>query len=271
MEAYEQRCVVCAASEHIVPAGAAAAAPRPGGVRGLATAVRERERVAPAPAPELNFRRPGLRRRAVRTAVVTSVLGVAALAVLLPGVQGEGPLATVIQDAGLAAPQVVEMPTEWASTGSSAGKFTALLPAGSVDVGGPMNPEDSSAGAYWGLAAELGDGGATAVLSTDGGTAGVVGVMEDPGRLASMLDVMAAELAPQPIMGVETTRKDKPIGSGRAMDLVVVDDDAEITRRTRVIVSRGRLYAIVTTGVDAGAARLDEVHARVLTSFSISD
>lgn len=271
MEEHEDRCVVCAASAHAAASGSPGVGAVGRGRRGTATAVRERATTRSVAPPVLQYRRPGMRRRVVRTTVVTSVLGIAALALVVPGVRGDGPLAPILERAGLDAPQVVDVPSDWRSMGSSAGAFTAKLPVGASDVGGPMDPANPAAGAFWGLSVDLGDGGATAVLSTDGGGIGVAGIMDDPVRLSAALDAMGADLSPQPIAGVETMRKDKPYGNGRAVDLVVVDDTAGITERTRVIVSRGRLYAIVTTGVDHSAARLDEVHARVLASFDATD
>jgi hypothetical protein len=65
----------------------------------------------------------------------------------------------------------------------------------------------------------------------------------------------------------ETVRRDVPVGNGRAVDLVVVDEAEGVTTRARYHLVGGHLLGVVTTGLDEGADRLDEVHARVLDSF----
>jgi hypothetical protein len=67
--------------------------------------------------------------------------------------------------------------------------------------------------------------------------------------------------------GVETVRRDIPVGNGRAVDVVVVDESAGTTTRARYLLANGRMYAVVTSGLDAGAENLDEVHSRMLGSF----
>ena len=91
--------------------------------------------------------------------------------------------------------------------------------------------------------------------------------MDDPAAFGGLVDAMVSGLVGATEHGRETVRREVPVGNGRAVDVVVVDDTAGTTARARYLLADGRMYAVVTTGLDEGAKDLDEVHARMLASF----
>jgi hypothetical protein len=97
-----------------------------------------------------------------------------------------------------------------------------------------------------------------------------VSAMDDPAAFDGLVSTLAAGLEGLTDHGTETVRRDVPVGFGRAVDVVIVDDVEGVTTRVRYVLADGRVYALVTSGVDEGAEQLDEVHARLLETFEPS-
>ena len=235
------------------------ASPREGGI-----AVLERP-VDPLYAPGARYRtRSGAGRRVM--VVVALVLGGFAVLVAL-ALRGQGPLAEQVVDVGLVGAPVVSVPGAWVTASSERGGFSAAMPAGVQRLEAPFDPADPTAGALHGYRTQLGEGGSTLV---DGGELGgrpelVRSATDDPAAFSALVDWMVASMSTA--TATETVRRDVPVGNGRAVDLVVVDEAEGVTTRARYHLAGGHLLGVVTSGLDEGADRLDEVHARVLDSF----
>lgn len=247
-------------------------APAPGGAGVSATAVMER----PAPpstaaAPAVRYRQPGRGRRVAGWMVVLGVLVTAAVVLGAMAVRHQGPFADLAVDAGLIAPPLVDVPDRWALRESEAGRFEVVMPAGATPLDEPVDPAAPAAGGTFGFESSLGEGGSTAVVSTDMGQAANLAVMDDPVGFDALVDLVSSVVVQSSASGTETVRRPVQVANGRAVDVVVVDDTEAITTRARYVLAGGRLHAIITTGADEGAAALDEVHARVLDTFEITE
>jgi len=235
------------------------ARPHKGGI-----AVLERP-VDPLYAPGARYRtRSGAGRRVV--VVVALVLGGFAVLVAL-ALRGQGPLAEQVVDVGLVGAPVVSVPGAWVTASSERGGFSAAMPAGVQRLEVPFDPADPTAGALHGYRTQLGEGGSTQVVGWDlaGRPELVRSATDDPAAFSALVDWMVASMSTA--TATETVRRDVPVGNGRAVDLVVVDEAEGVTTRARYHLAGGHLLGVVTSGLDEGADRLDEVHARVLDSF----
>ena len=262
MEDDEILCSTCAPPAAPAPVGAARE------LSGTAaTALLERPTAVPMPTT-VRYRQPGSHRRTVKLVVVVLALLAAVVAVVVLALRGEGPVARAAVDAGLVAAPVVSVPDTWATKVSDAGAFRISMPQGASALEGMVDAQNPAAGSTFGFQFGFGDGGSTAVVSTDFGMApGALGAMDDPAAFNGMVDSMVAGLVGMTGSGEETVRREVPVGNGRAVDLVVVDESAGTTTRARYLLANGRMYAVVTSGLDAGAEDLDEVHSRMLGSF----
>jgi hypothetical protein len=271
MEDHEALCPSCAAERAAAssfgPVVIGGHSSMTSGAAPAATAVLERPTAVPMPTT-VRYRTPGEHRRVWVLAVVVLALlgGVVALGVM--AMQGDGPLAQVAVDAGLAAPPVVDVPDEWVRRSSTEGAFRIEMPAGATDLKGLVDAANPASGSTYGFQTTFGQGGSTAVVSTDFGMApGTLAAMDDPAAFGGLVDAMVSGLIAGTDQGEETVRREVPVGNGRAVDVVVVDDVAGTTTRARYLLADGRMYAVVTAGLDEGAEALDEVHARMLGSF----
>ncbi len=271
MEDHEALCPSCAAeradASSFGPVVIGGHSSMPSGAAPSATAVLERPTAVPMPST-VRYRTPGEHRRVWVVGVVVLALlgGVVALGVM--AMRGDGPLAEVAVDAGLAEPPVVDVPDAWVRRSSAEGAFRIEMPAGATDLAGLVDAANPASGSTYGFQTTFGRGGSTAVVSTDFGMApGTLAAMDDPAAFGGLVDAMVSGLIAGTDQGVETVRREVPVGNGRAVDVVVVDDVAGTTTRARYLLADGRMYAVVTAGLDEGAAALDEVHARMLASF----
>jgi hypothetical protein len=273
MEDHEALCPSCAQERDAVPTllGTPAFVLPASGPGGGSTAVLDRPVAVPMPG-EIHYRQPGEHRRAWTIGVLLAVLVGAAAVLLTMAVRGDGPLADVLVDAGVLPPPAVHVPDSWTNVSSEAGAFTVTMPAGAKELDGIVDAQNPAAGSTHGFETRLGEGGSTAVVSTDFGMApGTLAGMDDPAAFNGLVDSMVAGMVGATDGGAETVRREIPVGNGRAVDAVVVDDVAGVTTRVRYLLANGRMYAVVTTGSDEGADDLDEVHARMLATFEVSD
>lgn len=270
MDDDRELCEVCAA-ERTGTSGRSRHAPEhlrssAGGPHDGGVAVLERSEY-PLGEPGLSHRtRSGAGRRVV--VVVALVLGGLVVLVVL-ALRGQGPIADDLVDAGLIGAPVVSVPGAWVTASSERGGFSAAMPAGLQRLEAPFDPADPTAGALHGYRTQLGEGGSTQVVGWDlaGRPELVRSATDDPAAFSALVDWMVASMAAGTPTATETVRRDVPVGNGRAVDLVVVDEAAGVTTRARYHLVGNDLLAVVTTGLDEGADRLDEVHARVLDSF----
>lgn len=237
------------------------ASPHEGGI-----AVLERP-VDPLYAPGARYR---TRSGAGRRVVVVGALVLGGFAVLVAlALRGQGPLAEQVVDVGLVGAPVVSVPGAWVTASSERGGFSAAMPAGVQRLETPFDPADPTAGGLHGYRTQLGGGGSTQVVGWDlaGRPELVRSATDDPAAFSALVDWMVASMSRRTATATETVRRDVPVGNGRAVDLVVVDEAEGVTTRARYHLVGGHLLGVVTTGLDEGADRLDEVHARVLDSF----
>ncbi len=276
MEDHESLCAVCA--------NAAASAPRliePVGVPGVgaqlvgagagrgATALLERPAAIPMPS-KVTYRSAASRRDGTRILVLGAVVVALLVGVGVVTARGGGPLARVLVDAGLLEPAPVTVPDSWTTITSQGGAFSVELPTGADDLELSIDPTSPAAATTFGYQASLGEGGSTVVISSDLGMGGGVGALDDPIAFTSLVDSMVGGLLGTSTDGRETVRREVPVGNGRAVDVVIVDDSASSTIRAHYLLAGGRVYAVVTRGVDEGASALDEVHGRVVNSFQVA-
>jgi hypothetical protein len=265
MDDHETICADCSAKD----AAPSTWVPSSSSVVGAgSTAVLERSTAVPMPAA-VQYRVAGSGRR-VGMMVLVLVLAVVALGVLaVMAVRGDGPLADLAVESGLVAPPLVDVPDEWVAFSSGPGRFEVALPAGATPAEVFDDPANPAAASTFGFEADLGEGGSTAVISTDFGMApGSLDLMDDPVAFDELVGVLVGGLTEMSESARETVRREVPVGYGRAMDVVVVDDEAGMTSRARFLLADGRVLAVMTTGLDAGAEELDEVHARVIDSLT---
>lgn len=272
MEDHEALCPSCAQARDAAPTllGAPSFVSPSTGPGGTATAVLERPVAAPVPG-EIRYRQPGEHRRAWTIGVLLVVVLGAAVVLGAMAVRGDGPLADVLVDAGVLPPPPVHVPDSWTNVSSEEGAFTVTMPAGATALDGIVDAQNPAAGSTHGFETRLGEGGSTAVVSTDFGMApGTLAGMDDPAAFNGLVDSMVAGIVGETDGGAETVRREVPVGNGRAVDAVVVDDVAGVTTRVRYLLADGRMFAVVTSGLDEGADDLDEVHARMLSTFEVS-
>ncbi len=303
MEDEEQLCAACAAerssaSDRLAPGPPApdrslaqAVGPLPG--VGVGTAVLERPVAGPIPLPEsVRYRTAGGHRRVVKGVVWSVVLaaGVAALAVM--AMRGEGPIAEAAVEAGLVAPPSVSVPSSWQTVSPDGVGFRASVPSGSATTDGVSAGLGPQAAGLIGVSASLGSGGSTTVVA-DAAQRGPaeLAALDDPAAFGMLVDSMVGPLAisPSPFApashsggasgdtsdlapvaspgGIETMRRQTPVGNGRAVDVVVANDTTAVTTRARFLLADGRVHVVVTSGMDEGHRRLDEVHARVISAL----
>lgn len=284
MDDHEVVCPTCAArgaagapaagahaSTGAVGAGAVGT-PAFGGLGATGTAVMERPPPAsPGAAPALRYRQPGRGRRVAGWMVVLGVLITAAGVLGAMAVRHQGPFADLAVDAGLIAPPLVDVPDRWTLRESEAGRFEVVMPVGSEDVTQPVDPADPARGDVVGYSATLGEGGDTTVLSAELAVGVDPAQLDDARLFADLMSMVTLDDGGPTGQGTTTVRRPVRVPNGRAMDVVIVDDVNEATVRARYLLAGTRLYAIVTAGVDQGAAALDEVHARVLDTFEVTE
>ena len=276
MEDHESLCAVGAA--------AAASAPRliepvgvpglgvptaGGGSGGVGTALLERPTAIPMPS-KVTYRSAASRRESARVAVLAAVVLALLAGVSVVTARGEGPLARALVEAGLLEPAPVSVPASWTTITSDGGAFSAELPSGAAELDLSIDPSSPAATTTFGYQASLGEGGSTVVISSDLGMGGGVSALDDPIAFTSLVDSMVGGLLGTSADGRETVRREVPVGNGRAVDVVIVDDRASSTIRAHYLLAGGRVYAVVTRGVDEGASALDEVHGRVVDSFQVA-
>jgi len=298
MEDDELLCVAC--TDEIAAAASSVARPSPGTASpgiGVGIALLERPVTGAVPLPEaVRYRSPGGRRRAVRGVVWLVVLAAALAALAVMALRGEGPIAEAAVEAGLVAPPVVSVPSSWQTVAPAGAGFRVSMPVGAAsvdDVSAGLGPE---AAGMVGMASALGQGGSTTVVS-DGlaRTPAGIAALDDPATFGALIDSMVGALVTStansigtasssstgvglegdvaavppaaPVAAIETMRRQAPVGNGRAVDVVVLDEAAAITTRARFLLADGRVHVVVTTGIDEGNRRLDEVHARVISTL----
>ena len=280
------------------PGSVAPPALRPPPGIGGGTALLERPATGAVPLPEaVRYRTAGGHRRAVKGVVWLVLLAAAVAALVVVALRGEGPIAEAAVEAGLVAPPVVSVPSAWGTVAPDGAGFRVSMPAGAASTDGISAGLGPQAAGMVGVASALGKGGSTTVVS-DGlaRTPAEVAALDDPSAFGALVDSMAGALATStvspigtassssagvgpggdaaaavppatPMAGIETVRREAPVGNGRAIDVVVVDDAAAVTIRVRFLLADGRVHVVVTIGLDEGHRRLDDVHARVLGSL----
>lgn len=268
MEDHDDLCTVCAGERATPPpfqgaAGSPSTEAFVGGPQGPATALLERPPTA-VPMPETVRYRTRKQRRMSPGVVVIGVLLLGALVVLVAmGVRGDGPLAEQVVDMGLVAAPAVSVPDAWGNRSSDGGGFSVDLPAGATVLDEPVNLSDPAAGTVRGFEVELGVGGEASVAAVEQpGAAELVGAADD-GAFAMLVQrfVTNADL------GEVGATREVAVGNGRAMDVVLIDDADARTTRARFHEAGGRLYLLVTSGLDEFGNDLDRVHARLTDSF----
>ena len=279
-----------------------AAAPRAGGG---ATALLERPSGASGEHPQIRYRSRARRRKVIRVLVVFVALGAGVVALVAFDARADGPLTEQLVRLGVLGEPVVSVPDAWSTIelGESAGgsvQVEAALPNERYPVTAAL-PAPAPPGAQLaGAEATLGTLGTTAALSSDLG--GAAAAFDGDAGLGSLADAIVAT-----VPGQELSRSTAMIGEGRALDVVVVATgvegvarfgsppppdaaadagstagtdpspaagapDAEppgVTTRLRVMLVADQLVALVTSGVDDGADRLDDAHRRLVESFSV--
>ncbi len=277
MEDHEPLCAVCAAEaaaaprlvERMAVPGVTAGGALAGGAgSGSATALLERPTAIPMPT-SVTYRGVASRRTNTRIGVLVVLVVVVLGAVGVMTAKGEGPLAGMLIEAGVLEAAPVTVPDSWMLVTSSGGAFRVDLPAHATELDLSIDPSSPAAATTFGYQASLGEGGSTVVISSDLGMGGGVGALDDPTAFTSLVDSMVGGLLGTSPDGRETVRRDVPVGNGRAVDVVIVDDRADSTIRAHYLLAGDRVYAMVTRGVDEGGEALDEVHARVVDSFRV--
>lgn len=220
--------------------------------------------VAGPPRQELQLRDPGWSRRTVRACLVLLVLLVGTGVLGAMAMSGEGPLAPAAVSLGLADPPLVQVPRTWVTTTSAEGKLSVELPLGAVEAEALFDQRDPNRGKLTGHSVTLGPRGKMLVLSTDAIGGAPVGSPDDA-QLQLLVDAFLADER----YGAETVRREALLGSGHAVDSVVVSHDERSTTRIRFLADGGRLHLLITTGSDEGARDLDEAHGRLIDSAVI--
>lgn len=277
IEDHETVCSVCAAddtktSRYVEPIsvpGVSPVAVRDAGTAAAgATALLERPASAVPMPTTVTYRGAGSGSGRRRPAVALIVVALVVVGVGVVTTRGDGPLAEALMRAGVMDTPPVTFPDSWTVIASSGGEFSVELPssAKALDLG--VDPTQAASSSTHGYEASLGEGGSTLVISSDMGMGGGAAALDDPAAFASLVDSMVAGLAGELADGRETVRREAPLGNGRAVDVVVVDEKTDTTIRARYQLAGGRIYAVVTRGVDAGGEALDAVHARVLDTMT---
>jgi hypothetical protein len=267
MDDHETLCSTCAAEQPSsfaapsVPAGSATAT-SPGAVGAPPIAVLDRPIAVPMPAT-VQYRQSGRSRRGGPVvAVVVLLLGAVGVLVFM-GARGDGPLARTVVEVGLVAPPAVSIPATWGTFDSTAGGFSVDLPANAVAMDEPIDAADPGAGTAVGYEVPLGVGGEAAVVAMSGpALQSTLASLDDAG----FLDLVRFFVADSPD-GEATVTRDVPTGNGRAVDAVLIDEDAGTTTRVRFHAADGRLFVVGTTGLDEYQAELDEAHGRIVDSL----
>jgi len=232
-------------------AGEAAVGGPPGGT--TATAVLERRAPTAPPMPErvqYRVRRKGGRRTAVVALAVLALLAGGVLA----GLDGRGPLAGPMVEAGVASPPAVRIPAAWVGVTSEEGGFRAALPQGAQPLGEGLV----------GYSTAVGERAALTVFSTDFD----LGPGMAQYRSAAGLDELVERFSVAFALGHELVRRDVRAAEGWATDAVFVTDDG-VTTRARFHLARDRFHVLTTSGPDAAMGPLDEAHPRMLSEFRL--
>lgn len=218
------------------------------------TALLERRAPVVSPMPaHVQYRERG--RRGRRNLVVALVALVLLSAGVVFGLDGRGPLAGPMVEAGLAEPPAVRIPSSWVEVTSEAGRFRAALPHGA-------EPLDEGLAGY---STRVGEGAALTVFSTDFDL-GPVGM--EPYRSTDGVDELVDRLSVTFGLGDEVVRREVRAAEGWATDAVYVTDDG-VTTRARFHLARDRLHVLTTTGPDSAMDELDEAHPRMLSEFRL--
>ncbi len=218
------------------------------------TALLERRAPVVTPMPEhVQYRERG---RGGRRNLVVALLALVLLSAgVVTGLDGRGPLAGPMVDAGFAEPPAVRIPAEWVGVSSDEGRFRAALPHGAEPLGEGLT----------GFSTRVGDGAALTVFSTDFdlGPAGM-----EPYRSTAGVDELVDRIGVTFGLGDEVVRREVRAAEGWATDAVYVTDDG-VTTRARFHLARDRLHVLTTTGPDSAMDQLDEVHPRMLSEFRL--
>lgn len=220
---------------------------------GGATAVLERRAPVALPMPEhvqYRGRRTGGRRKLV---VVFLVLALLAVGVVV-GLDGRGPLAGPLVDAGLAEPPAVRIPAAWVRVSSDEGGFRAALPRGAEPLGDGLV----------GYTTSVGEGAALTVFSTDFDLGPAMEQYRSADGLAELVDRFSATFA----LGDEIVRRDVRSAEGWSTDAVFVAA-GEVTTRARFHLARDRFHVLTTSGPDSAMDELDEAHPKMLSEFQL--
>jgi len=195
------------------------------------------------------------------------VLVLAAVGVLVAmAVRGDGPLASVAVDLGLADPPAVEVPDQWVTLTSTDGKFGVELPVGAEEHETLVDSAAPDLGQLLGFRVELGERGEMLALWTDFGLGADRLRNIDDASFNAVVD----EVIVRARLGEETVRRDGIVATGRAVDSVLANGE-DSTTRVRFQLVGGRLYLLVTRGAEDGARQLNEAHARLIESFDPSE
>lgn len=219
-----------------------------------ATAVLERRAPLVQPMPEhVQYR--NRRRGGRRTLVMALAALVLLVAVVVVGLDGRGPLAGPMVEAGLAEPPAVRIPTHWVGVSSDEGGFRAALPQGAEALGEGLA----------GYSTPVGDRAALTVFSTDFdlGPAGM-----EPYRSSAGVDELVDRYTATFGLGDEMVRREARAAEGWATDAVYVTDDG-VTTRARFHLARDRFYVLTTSGPDSAMDQLDGAHPRMLSEFRL--
>lgn len=271
MEDDETLCSVCAVERATPPpfrgvAGSPSTEAFVGGPpTGATAATAVLERPAPGiPMPQTVRFRTKKQRRMSPAVLVVLLLLVGAIGVLVGmGVRGEGPLAEQVVDMGLVAPPAVSVPDAWAERTSKDGHFSVDLPAGASVLDEPVNLSDPAAGTVRGFELDLGVGGEASVAAVEQpGAAELVGSADD-----AAFAMLVQRFVSNADLGEVGVTRDVQVGNGRAVDVVLIDESDARTTRARFHEAGGRLYLLVTSGLDEYGDDLDRVHARLTDTF----
>ena len=206
--------------------------------------------------------RSGVSGRAIALLVV--VLGAVGVLVVM-ALRGDGPLASVAVDLGLADPPAVVVPEQWVTLHSTDGNFGVEIPSGAKEHEAPVDAAAPDLGQLRGFRVELGERGEMLALWTDFGLGGDRLRHIDDASFNAVVD----EVIVRARLGEETVRRDGIVAAGRAVDSVLANGE-DSTTRIRFQLVEGRLHLLMTRGSEDGARQLNEAHARLIEGFDPS-
>ncbi|CAN5399286.1 hypothetical protein BH10ACT3_BH10ACT3_02710 [soil metagenome] len=231
------------------------------------TALLAPPRVAAIP-ESVKYRAP---RRTINPKIILLLIPIGIVVVVAMAFAGQGPLADQLISRGwIERPTVIFTPS-WGSVTDPGRTFEASMPAGSMDVYGPMDEASPAAGNLIGEHVAGEQGGHMEVMWSDFGMSPeAMDAYETP---QGVRDLATRFIAAQKMTGEQTVSRDVIVGQGAAVDTVLVNGTIgaspdSLTSRVRFQVADGRFFALITTGPDTESRELDLAHRRLVASFT---